>query len=205
MEKITSKSTSVWQRLTSAAKSLFAQAPPKVTEATSLRDVAQHYPEAIACLRRRFGVTVDEADMGKSLKDLSVEYGLPPAQILFMEIQLSARNQRVHQLTPNEAQALRDTEPGLIVLDAREPSEWAHHEGIAGAFRCEEEVLNEVVLGNPPTTPFLLYCHFGVRSLDLAHWMADQGYTALFVIKGGLDAWSVQVDPSVPRYDGNYC
>ena len=197
--------TSVWQRLSDAARTWFRSGPPTVTEQTSLRDVARTYPEAIACLKRRFGVAVDNADLSLSLREVSHKHGLPPAQILYMEIQLAARNLRIHELTPKEASQLRDTEASLIVLDAREPSEWAHHEGIAGAHRCEEEILNEVVLGNPPGTPYLVYCHYGVRSLDLAHWMADQGFTSLYVIKGGLDAWSVQVDPSIARYDGNYC
>ncbi len=196
---------SVWQRLTSAARSWFRSSPPTVTESTSLREVARAYPEAIACLKRRFGVAVDKRDMGLSLKALGEKHGLPPPQILYMEIQLAARNLRIHQLTPKEANTLRESEASLVVLDAREPEEWAHHEGIAGSYRCEEEILNEVVLGNPPGTPYLIYCHYGVRSLDLAHWMADQGFTSLYVIQGGLDAWSLQVDPSVPRYDGNYC
>ncbi len=197
--------TSVWQRLTDVARSWFRPAPPAITEATSLRDVARHYPEAIACLKRRFSVVPDNADLSLSLRELTEKHGLPSAQIVFMEIQLAARNLRVQQLSPRDANVLRDTEPKLIILDAREPSEWCHHEGIAGAHRCEEEILNEVVLGNPPTTPYLVYCHYGVRSMDLAHWMADQGYTSVYVIQGGLDAWSVQVDPTIPRYDGNYC
>jgi rhodanese-related sulfurtransferase len=46
----------------------------------------------------------------------------------------------------------------------------------------------------------IVFCHHGVRSLNVVHWLRDQGVEACQSMAGGIDAWSVTVDPSVPRY-----
>ncbi len=199
------KQLAVWKFIQKTARAMFGSEVPHITEASTLREVLRCYPETRDCLRGRFHFALSPEDLDRSLRDVCERYGLPPAQIVFMEIQLSIRNRRIQQITPRDAQHLITVDQSVVVLDVREPSEWCHHPGIVGAQPCEEAVLKDVVLGRPPTTPLLVYCHFGVRSLDFAHWLADQGFTSIFVITGGLDAWSVQVDPSVPRYDGAYC
>jgi adenylyltransferase/sulfurtransferase len=44
------------------------------------------------------------------------------------------------------------------------------------------------------------YCHHGIRSLSAANFLEQQGVTPVFSLAGGIDAWSLQVDPRVPRY-----
>jgi rhodanese-related sulfurtransferase len=48
--------------------------------------------------------------------------------------------------------------------------------------------------------PLIVYCHHGVRSLNVVHWLREQGIEACQSMAGGIDAWSLVVDPSVPRY-----
>jgi rhodanese-related sulfurtransferase len=49
--------------------------------------------------------------------------------------------------------------------------------------------------------PVVVLCHAGVRSWRFACWLlADQGYPDVWNLEGGIDAWSVCVDPSIPRY-----
>jgi rhodanese-related sulfurtransferase len=43
-------------------------------------------------------------------------------------------------------------------------------------------------------------CHHGVRSAHAALFLQRQGFDAVWNLEGGIDAWSAQVDPSVPRY-----
>lgn len=47
--------------------------------------------------------------------------------------------------------------------------------------------------------PIIVYCHHGVRSMHAAQFLKFQGYDALSM-QGGIDLWSIEVDPSVPRY-----
>ena len=53
----------------------------------------------------------------------------------------------------------------------------------------------------PKDTPIVFYCHLGQRSLDAASYFAGHGFTDLRSMTGGIEAWSLQVDPSVPRYE----
>lgn len=46
----------------------------------------------------------------------------------------------------------------------------------------------------------LIYCHHGMRSARAAQYLAQQGFADVVNLAGGIDAWSCQVDPGVPRY-----
>ncbi|MCP9926757.1 sulfurtransferase [Cyanobium sp. CH-040] len=49
--------------------------------------------------------------------------------------------------------------------------------------------------------PIAVLCHAGVRSWQFACWLVEQhGYEQVWNLQGGIDAWSVEVDPGVPRY-----
>jgi rhodanese-related sulfurtransferase len=46
----------------------------------------------------------------------------------------------------------------------------------------------------------VVYCHHGVRSLQVVNWLREQGITSCQSMIGGIDRWSREVDPNVPRY-----
>jgi len=46
----------------------------------------------------------------------------------------------------------------------------------------------------------ICYCHHGMRSLDAAAWLRQQGVESAKSMAGGIDRWSVEIDPQVPRY-----
>jgi rhodanese-related sulfurtransferase len=46
----------------------------------------------------------------------------------------------------------------------------------------------------------ICYCHHGMRSLDVAAWLRSQGVESAQSLAGGIDRWSMEIDPSVPRY-----
>lgn len=49
--------------------------------------------------------------------------------------------------------------------------------------------------------PIAVLCHAGIRSWQFGAWLIDQqGYAEVWNVQGGIDAWSLQVDPGVPRY-----
>ena len=52
----------------------------------------------------------------------------------------------------------------------------------------------------PRDRPVACLCHHGVRSQHVAQWLAQQGYPDVANIAGGIDAWSQEHDPGVPRY-----
>lgn len=46
----------------------------------------------------------------------------------------------------------------------------------------------------------IVFCHHGVRSLQVVNWLREQGIASCQSMAGGIDRWSVEIDPSVPRY-----
>jgi monothiol glutaredoxin len=46
----------------------------------------------------------------------------------------------------------------------------------------------------------VFYCHHGIRSQQAAQRFVDEGFTNVFNLSGGIDAWSQQVEPNLPRY-----
>jgi rhodanese-related sulfurtransferase len=51
-----------------------------------------------------------------------------------------------------------------------------------------------------PEEPLVVVCHHGVRSMNVTVWLRNQGFENAQSLRGGIDAWSVEVDPKVARY-----
>lgn len=51
-----------------------------------------------------------------------------------------------------------------------------------------------------PSRPVYVICHHGVRSAQMVGWLQHQGYSQATNISGGIHAWSVEIDPSLPQY-----
>lgn len=95
--------------------------------------------------------------------------------------------------------ALDDPASEVQVLDVREPAELA----IARVPGAQPIPLNSLP-GNTgaldPSRPCYVLCHHGVRSLRATGFLRQQGFEQTFSVQGGIDAWSVEIDPTVPRY-----
>ncbi len=53
----------------------------------------------------------------------------------------------------------------------------------------------------PSQKPLVVICHAGIRSLHFCNWLINEGWNNdIFNLEGGIDAWSLDIDPSVPRY-----
>ena len=48
--------------------------------------------------------------------------------------------------------------------------------------------------------PVIVHCHHGVRSLRVTHWLRERGFSGARSMRGGIEAWSTEIDPFVPRY-----
>jgi sulfur-carrier protein adenylyltransferase/sulfurtransferase len=95
--------------------------------------------------------------------------------------------------------ALDDPKLGIKLLDVREPFEYeiAH---INGAPLIPMGELSERFTELDPNTQYHIYCKTGVRSLKAVQFLKEQGFKYTKSVKGGIDAWSDEIDHSVPRY-----
>jgi len=106
------------------------------------------------------------------------------------------------EVGPQEVQRRIDSGEKLYLIDVREPHEFAQAK-IEGAtlipMRAVPGELQDLEARADEGT-LIVYCHHGVRSLNVVNWLREQGVVACQSMAGGIDAWSLRVDPSVPRY-----
>jgi rhodanese-related sulfurtransferase len=90
--------------------------------------------------------------------------------------------------------------PGLKIVDVREPWEFATAR-IEGSIPMPMgEVPSRANIELDPEEPLVVLCHAGVRSMNVTVWLRDQGFEKAQSLRGGIDAWSREIDPGVPRY-----
>ena len=103
------------------------------------------------------------------------------------------------EITPRQVKDRLDRGEKLFLVDVREPHEHA-------LCRIEGAVL--IPMGTIPANlqkldadeDVICFCHHGMRSLDVANWLRHQGVPSAKSMAGGIDRWSTEIDPTVPRY-----
>jgi len=86
----------------------------------------------------------------------------------------------------------------FFLLDCREP--WEHQTArIEGATLIPMRQIPQRLDHIPRDQTVVVYCHAGMRSFNAASWLKQQGVNALSM-NGGIDQWSREINPKVPRY-----
>jgi rhodanese-related sulfurtransferase len=89
----------------------------------------------------------------------------------------------------------------VYLLDVRQPEENAHVALPGSKFIPLGELPGRVAEVEPAAGALIVvYCHHGVRSLTGAYLLQQAGIGPVASLAGGIDAWSRQIDPTVPRY-----
>ncbi len=107
-----------------------------------------------------------------------------------------------YEVTPQEVKERIASGEPLYLIDVREPAE---HQ----VARIEDARL--IPMGSVPAslqaleaqadeTTLVVFCHHGIRSLQVVNWLRQQGVDRCQSMAGGIDRWSREVDPAVPRY-----
>ena len=102
-------------------------------------------------------------------------------------------------ISPLELKARLAAKSDLVLVDVREPWENATAK-IEGAKLIPLNVLPQRLSELPKDAELVFHCHHGMRSLRACQFAEQQGYTKLLNLSGGIDAWSTDADPRVPRY-----
>ena len=90
----------------------------------------------------------------------------------------------------------------MALIDVREPVEFqqARIEGAALIPMRTVPAELQRVEGLADEGTVVVFCHHGVRSLQVVNWLREQGVAACQSMAGGIDRWSREVDATVPRY-----
>ncbi len=103
------------------------------------------------------------------------------------------------EITPNELQALLACDAPPLLVDVREQIE-ADIAQIAGSQLIPMGSLPHRLQELPKERAVALYCHHGMRSARAVQFLRQMGFDRSINLAGGIDAWSEEVDSSVPRY-----
>jgi rhodanese-related sulfurtransferase len=103
------------------------------------------------------------------------------------------------EITPTELKQRLDGRQKLLLIDVREPHEYQICK-IDGATLIPMRTIPANLQQLDTDDEVICYCHHGVRSLDVVVWLQGQGVATARSLAGGIDRWSLEIDPRVPRY-----
>jgi rhodanese-related sulfurtransferase len=104
----------------------------------------------------------------------------------------------IRQLPAPELKALLESGVPIELVDVRTDEE--HARAKIDGSRLLDQAHHDVLLRLDRETPIVFQCHSGVRSQQAAEYFRHKGFRNLYNLRGGIEAWSLLVDPSVPRY-----
>ena len=105
------------------------------------------------------------------------------------------------EITPTEMKARLDAGESIVVLDCRTTQERdlaslpdTVHAPVGDLARMLPELDIE------EDTAVIVHCHHGIRSLHATQMLRAEGFARAQSLSGGIDRWSNEIDPSIPRY-----
>ncbi|MFL6513702.1 MAG: rhodanese-like domain-containing protein, partial [Chthoniobacterales bacterium] len=106
---------------------------------------------------------------------------------------------RALQIEPEELNDVMKKGSPVRLLDVRTREE---HEAVKidGAELFTQDLMQKILSNWPRQDLLVIYDHDGSRSLDAAAYFQGHGFDNVKSLRGGIDAWSVEVDPKLPRY-----
>jgi rhodanese-related sulfurtransferase len=175
---------------------------PPLTPETTLGEVLRYYPGAQRALFARYhigGCSSCAFSPTETLTQVCARNENIPVAEMIQHIYESHSQDDQLQISPRELAELMQKEPRLKILDARTREE---HEAvkIPGALFMDQDMVQQAFSSWDKTTPIVLYDHTGSRALDAVAYYVGHGFTQARCLTGGIDAYSLQIDPKLPRY-----
>lgn len=103
------------------------------------------------------------------------------------------------EIDVNEAARLVKTPGQVVLLDVREPHEWAICHVKTSRHIPMREIPGRLV-ELPRDKPILALCHHGKRSLHVTQFLRANGFEQVSNVAGGIEAWAEIIEPGMPRY-----
>ena len=177
------------------------QATAAISGETTMRDLLEISPGAQRSLFRRYHIG-GCASCGfrpeETLAEVCARNENLPVPEVIDYLLASQEEDRLIQISPTElAQALGTSAARVIDVRTREEFEAAR---IEGAILLNQDLMQEILARWDRTALIVFIDHKGARSMDAAAYFAGHGFTQARGLLGGIDAWSEEIDPSIPRY-----
>lgn len=105
-----------------------------------------------------------------------------------------------YEITAEEVKAKLEGAESFTLLDVREPWEFEAAKISGSKLMPMGDVPSRAHQELDPEEHIVVICHHGVRSMNVTVWLRQQGFEKVQSMRGGIDAWSRQVDRNVPVY-----
>ena len=170
-----------------------------------MSDVLAEFPGAQRALFRRYhigGCSSCGFSPDETLAQVCVRNGNLDAAEVIAHIQSSHEQDAKILIAPKQLAELRHRDPSLKLVDVRSREEFeAVH--IAGSVLLSQDVMRELMASGSNTNPIVVVDHQGKNGLDAAAYFIGHGLQNVRCLRGGIDAWSQEVDNKVRRYKIN--
>lgn len=167
-----------------------------------MEEILQALPGARRALFRLYhlgGCSSCAFSLQDTLEELCTKHQLPEPADVLAAIESEAAKEAALLIAPLElARALTAENPPTL-LDIRTLEEFqAVH--IPGSRHLDQPAVQEILTATERSHPYVLIDHLGDRSLDAAAYFIGHGLENIRALRGGIDAWSREVNPELPRY-----
>jgi len=168
----------------------------------TMKELLVQFPGAQRALFRKYhiggcascGFSPDETLAGVCARNANLD-----VDEVIEHITASEEAERAMQIEARElADRIAAGEP-LYLLDVRTREEFDAVR-LPGAHLFTQELMQEILGNGSRTNLFVIYDHTGARSMDAAAYFQGHGFENVKSLRGGIDAWSAEVDPKLPRY-----
>jgi rhodanese-related sulfurtransferase len=178
------------------------QAVAQITPQSPMSEVLRAYPGAQRALFRRYhigGCSSCSFRPEETLAEVCQRNQQPDPEAVLDELRASHEQDERVFVGARELAAMRQENPALKLLDVRSRSEFdAVH--IDGSVLLSQPVMQEIMSRWPRTEPIVIVDHQGRSALDAAAYFSGHGFDNVRCLRGGIDAWSQEVDTALPRY-----
>ena len=168
---------------------------------SSMAELMAAWPGARRALFARYhigGCSSCGFDAEESLATVCARHDTEPEEAL-NHLRAAALQDAALSISPRalEADLASDNPPVLLDIRTREEHDAV---SIPNSQFFTQELQQEIFAHWPKDSKIVLYDHSGDRGLDMAAWFAGHGFSATRALTGGIDAFSAEVNPAIPRY-----
>jgi rhodanese-related sulfurtransferase len=168
--------------------------------AWTMQQVTATFPSAQRALFQKYhvgGCSSCGFQPADSLAAVAANHGLDVNEVI-EHIHRSQEMEAALEVTPRKTADL--FKQGKIkLLDVRTPEEFAIAR-VEGSVLVDQDLAQEIMQNWPKDTAIVTMCHHGIRSLDAAAFLRGHGFANTKSMTGGIDAWALEIDDSIPRY-----
>lgn len=175
---------------------------PALTPRSTMQEVLATYPGARRALFRKYhigGCSSCGFTPTETLEQLSARNGNLNTEEVITHIQASHESDKHLEVTPLDVVERRTRGERVRLFDLRTREEWdAVH--LESAEFVTQELIQRLMGQDGREGLLVFYDHAGASSIDAAAYFAGHGFTNARFLRGGIDAWSQEVDAKIPRY-----